>query len=328
MNIYDIAKQAEVSIATVSRVINNSGYVGKKTREKIIKIIDESNYIPNSIAQNLSNNTSFKMIGLVCYNIEDLYYAKAVAILEKNLKSFGYDIILTCTSESLEQKNKSVNMLLSKNVDAIIFIGSVFAGESCEIIKKTSKYVPVFIINALIEGDNIFSCYCNDLEAVKTAVTDLILTGRQNILYMYDANTYGGQKKIEGYKQAIQINKLKITDNYIIKCNYTLESAENTFLEFIKTNKVDAVVCSNDLIAAGVLIATKSLNLTIPKQLAIIGHNNSMITKCTSPQLTSIDNGVEKLSVFTAENLSNYFKGKETKKVFEIPFQIKRRESF
>lgn len=88
MNIYDIAKKAGVSIATVSRAINNSGYVGKATKQKILAVIQDENYYPSRTAQNLSTGAPLKLVGIVCYNIEDMYYAKAVAVLEREAQRF------------------------------------------------------------------------------------------------------------------------------------------------------------------------------------------------------------------------------------------------
>ena len=328
MNIYEIAKEAQVSIATVSRVINNSGYVGVNTRKKILEIIKKNNYKPNKIAQNLSTNTSFKLIGIISYNIEDLYYAKAVAVLEKKLRALGYDIILCCTGENFKEKEKTVALLLNKNVDAIIFIGSVFADSNSETIKNTAKYLPVFIINAKIESENIFCAYCDDRKATKFCIESLVKSGRKNILYLYDADTYSGSMKFAGFCDGLKANNIAFNNKYIVKCLPSVQSSKQAVLNFIKNNLCDAVMCANDMLATGVLDAAKELRLSVPQMLAVIGYNNSLIAECTTPKLTSLDNNVGKLAEMTAENIYRHFENNADYTDYEVPFNLVNRETF
>lgn len=325
MNIYDIAKKAEVSIATVSRVLNNSGYVGKATRNKILEVIEQSNYTPSRIAQNLSTNSTMKIIGIVCYNIEDLYYAKAVAVLERELSLLGYDIILSCTGESREQRQRSVDMLVAKNVDALIFIGSVFAGATEEVILNAAKYLPVFIINAFIKGKNIFCAYCDESEAITECVKRLYAEGRKKILFMYDVETYGSNMKLKGYKQGLIECRIPFDSQYCIKCNTGIEPAKAAFAEFASKNIIDAAISTNDVTSAGVLISAKELKFNIPKDLRVFGYNNSLIAK--SLCMTSLENNVEKLAVFTAANLNKYFSGDEPLKKYKQDYELIVRET-
>ena len=130
LNIYNIASEAGVSIATVSRVLNDSPSVSAKTKEKVLSVIANCNYVPSAIAQNLSTRTSGNLIGIVCYNLKDIYYATAVSLLESALRKRGHHIILSCTGEDYMQKQKSIEMLITKQVDAVILIGSVFLDPS------------------------------------------------------------------------------------------------------------------------------------------------------------------------------------------------------
>ena len=328
MTIYDIAKMAGVSITTVSRVINNSGYVNKDTKNRVLEVIKKSNYTPSKTAQVLSAGSTFRLIGIVCYNIEDLYYAKAVAVLERELRKYGYDIILSCTGESLKVRQNSVNMLISKNVDAIIFIGSVFVGATEDAILNAAKRLPVFIINAVIEGKNIFCAFCDEQEALKHCVIKAYNKGRKDILFMYDLDTYGSQKKLEGYKTGILQCGKKINEEYIIKCSPGVEAASNAFLNAYKNTPIDTVICSNDVTAAGVINAANKNKIPIPQKVAVIGYNNSMIATSIYPAMTSLENNVEKLSVFTAENINRYFNGEKAIKKYCIDFELIIRETF
>ncbi len=325
MNIYDIAKLAGVSIATVSRVINGKGYVGKDTREKILKIIAQHSYTPKKSAQTLSTGASLRLIGIVCYNIEDPYYSKAVAVLQRDLNRFGYDIILSCTGESREQRQSCVNMLISKNVDAIVFIGSVFAGKSEQVIQNAASYLPVFIINARVKGKNIHCAYCDESDTVYECVRALFKRGRRKLVFFYDVETYGSSKKREGFLRAVA--DFGIRESRIIKCSSGLESACRAFEEFWKEGRADGAICTNDELAAGILKAARKMGISVPGQLSVIGYNNSLIARCTSPALTSLENSVEKLAEFTAKNINDYFSTGEAISDYKADFKLIIRET-
>ena len=118
MNIYDIAKLAGVSIATVSRVVNDSPKVSAKTGEKVRRIMEENNYTPNVFARGLGLN-SIKTVGIVCPDVADTYMAKAVSYLEKNLRGYGYDCVLYCSSYEEEDKQQAVELIFKNRIDPL-----------------------------------------------------------------------------------------------------------------------------------------------------------------------------------------------------------------
>ncbi|MDD4003334.1 MAG: LacI family DNA-binding transcriptional regulator [Clostridia bacterium] len=325
MNIYDIAKKAGVSIATVSRAINNSGYVGKATRQKILTVIQDENYYPSRTAQNLSNGAPLKLVGIVCYNIEDMYYTKAVAVLERELSICGYDIILSCTGESRQQMQKSVDMLITKKADAIIFIGSVFAGKSESVIQNAAKHLPVFIINAQVYGKNIHCAYCDESLTIRECVKHLFNLGRQKLLFVYDVDTYGSNKKLCGFNSAVR--EFCISNSSVIKCGADLNIISQVIQKHLSENDTDSVICANDLLAAAALTAAAKLGIAVPEKLSVIGYNNSLIACCTSPRLTSLENNVQKLAEFTAKNINSYFTDGKAQTDYKTDFKLIIRET-
>jgi len=326
MNIYDIAKEANVSIATVSRVINKAKNVSEKTLRRVTEVMEKNNYVPSKIAQNLSINATFKLVGLICYTIDDLYSAKIAAVLEKKLREADYDLILCCTGRNMVQNEKSIDMLLSKNVDAIIFISSAFSDLSEKILHSLQK-VPVFAINAHIPGDRAFCAYCDDYAAAKFCTETLIREGRQKLLYLYDSEAYSGKEKLKGFWSALE-SCGKDLEAQALKCRPNVHDAEAAFAKAHKTDRFDAVLCANDLLAAGVLAAAEKLKVSIPEQLAVIGYNNSILAECVSPKLTSLESNVSILSELTAKNIEKYFAGQEIQANYTVPFELIRRASF
>lgn len=146
MNIFDIAKETGFSIATVSRAINNSGYVSEKTRAKIMKVIEENNYSVNAFARGMATS-SMSQVGIVSTDSRDIYQAESIYYLQNELKAKGYTSLLTCSGIDLKDKQQAISLLLSRNVDAIFLIGSQFIEPKArdnEYLKDAAKKVPVF----------------------------------------------------------------------------------------------------------------------------------------------------------------------------------------
>lgn len=181
MNIYDIAKLAGVSIATVSRVVNDSPKVSEKTKERVRKVMEENDYTPNIFARGLGLG-SMNTLGIVCPDVADAYMAKAVSYLEKNLQGYGYDCILYCSGYDEEDKQQAVERILKKQIDALILIGSDYVPESDEFsncIYNAAKQLPVFLINGYMEGDNIYCVLVDDFQAVYDVMEELIFCGKR-----------------------------------------------------------------------------------------------------------------------------------------------------
>ena len=169
MNIYDISQKAGVSIATVSRVLNGSEKVSEKTRKKVLAVMEENSYTPNAFARSLGLN-SMHTVGILCSDSSDVYQAQAIYYLERELRKNSYASMLCCTGYELLEKQSYLNLLLSRNVDAVLLIGSHFIENSPEenryILEAASK-IPVFILNGELKGDNIYSILCDDYMALK-----------------------------------------------------------------------------------------------------------------------------------------------------------------
>ena len=151
MNIYDIAKLAGVSIATVSRVVNDSPRVSEKTKQKVRAVMEENNYTPNVFARGLGLD-SMKTIGIVCPDVSDAYMASAVSFLEHRLREYDYDCILYCSGNEQKKKEKALELVMKKRIDALVLVGSTYAGEgekgdSVDYIINAARKIPVFLIN-------------------------------------------------------------------------------------------------------------------------------------------------------------------------------------
>lgn len=301
MTIYDISEKAGVSIATVSRVLNGSSSVSEKTRQKVLAVMEKYDYTPNAFARGLGLNT-MNTIGILCPDSSDLYLAKAVYYIEQKLRDNHYDSLLCCTGYALENKQKCLNLLLSKKVDGIILVGSDFVNETFEennYIREAAKDVPIMILNAVLDCPNVYGIVSDDYRSVYEATSALLSSGVKDILYFYNANTYSGKQKLSGYQAALKESGIPVVPSLIQFYDGPREdiSAMIQALQDASKNGTEfhGVITSDDTLALAALKYAVQNNLKVPEDFSVIGYNNSFITVCCNPELTSIDNKPETL---------------------------------
>ncbi len=313
MNIYDVSLKAGVSIATVSRVLNGSGSVSEKTRQKVLAVIEESGYTPNAFARGLGLGT-MRTVGVMCSDSSDPYLANAVHHLVRELRSNDYDALLCSTGYELEEKQNYMNLMLSKHVDAIILAGSSFLDmkeENNRYILQAAEHVPVMLTNSVLDAPNIYSTVCDDFRATRNAVLELIRSGRTRILFLYTAISRGGQAKMDGYKKALKKSGIPVDEALIRRCPRGLDETVRYIASLYDTGlRFDGVMAAEDLIAVSAVKFARSRELSVPEDLSIIGYNNSVVAMCSEPAVTSIDNRVDALCRTTVNTLMQVLNGR------------------
>ena len=330
MNIYDIAKLADVSIATVSRVVNNSPKVSAKTKEKVLAIMKENEYTPNAFARGLGLGT-MKTVGIICPDISDIYMAKAVSYLESNLHDHGYDCILGCSGFKQKEKESYVKLLLSKKIDTLILVGSTYAGSGrdesdTDYIREAAEQASVFMINAKVAGDNIYCTYADDFQATYEVTKAYLRRGKEKILFMYDSESFSARQKLAGYEAALQDAGYPVLGNLKFKTKNDIEYTKNMLLEYNKVLDFDSVLATDDGIAVGAVKYAKIKGLSIPKELSITGYNNSILALCSDPELTSVDSKLGVMCRKTVERMIDLLENEaQIEKNVCVPCEIVRR---
>lgn len=315
MNIYDIANLAGVSIATVSRVVNDSPKVSEKTKEKVRKIMEEHNYIPNVFARGLGLGT-MKIFGIVCPDVSDPYMAKAVSYLENSLQDYGYDCILYCSGYDVENKQQAVENIFKKQIDALILVGSDYADDSpnyYQCIHNIAEQLPVFLINGYLEDDHIYCVFGDDFQAIYDVTDELLVSGKKQILFLANSYSYSAKCKLEGYKAAISHHGLLLDEKLILYAGHTIYATRDMLLRQ-RNLHFDSVIATNDSLAVGVVKYAHARGIQIPEEINVIGYNNSELAISCEPELTSIDNRVEILCKTTIDSVIALLNGKEIKK--------------
>lgn len=318
LTIYDISEKAGVSIATVSRVLNNSNNVSEKTRQKVLDVMEANGYTPNVFARGLGLDT-MKTIGILCADSSDLYLAKAVYYLEQFLRQNSYDTILCCTGYEPEHKKNSMELLLSKRVDGVILCGSNFLHANDadnEYIRLAAKQLPVMMLNADYDFENVYSCFCDDHRSMVNVTRTLIASGHKDILYLYNSNTASGMRKLSGFTAGLEMAGLPVRPEYQRLYNGSHENIDEmvAFINDLCAEglKFDGIIAADDALGLAAVKYANRTGISVPNELSIIGYNNSLLSKCCDPELTSVDNQLENLCKTLIHNLINVLNGENT----------------
>jgi LacI family transcriptional regulator len=290
VTILEVAKRANVSVATVSRVTSNNYPVKAETRERVLKVIDELNYIPNIQAQELTKQKS-ATIGIVVPSINNMFFPEVINGIDSHLKDKALSILLTCTDNDTNEEKKCVNNLLSRNVAGIIVIGPTKSNIKSKFYDTISKKIPIVFINGPNVDSNI-SCVSNDeATGARIALKYLLDNNHKDILFVRGKDSYSYDIKEDVYRKTMKEinNSANVINIGNGNSSETVDNTVNIFLELLKTSSATAVFACNDLMAVGILNACKRLNLDVPKDISIIGYDNIPLSKYVEPKLTTID---------------------------------------
>lgn len=320
LTIYDISKKANVSIATVSRVLNGSENVRESTRKKVMDIIEQYDYKPNASARAMSLR-SLKTIGILCADSSDIFLAKAVYFLQRDLQQNNYESLLCCTGYNLDLRTYYMNLILSKKVDGLILVGSNFIGSSedeNQYIINGSAQVPIMLLNASFDYPNVYSTLCDDSSSMLEATNEMIKSGVKDILYLYNSTSYSGKKKLNGFEMAMRSNGIENYQDLVCHLDENLTQIEEIasyIEEFEKAGHTfHGIMAADDTLAVAAVKYAQRTGRSVPDDLSIIGYNNSMLTSCCTPELSSIDNYLEAQTSQLVETLISVLNGKQMPK--------------
>lgn len=311
MNIYDVAKKAGVSVATVSRVINGTATVSQETKEKVTKAIKELDYIPNGIARSLATNKT-ESVGIMVSNIRNYFDHQLAYELEKNLNKCGKVSILCNTTTNTKKKLDYLYLLREKKVDALITVGSMYEEREFldELIKASDRF-PAIMINAILEKEykNIVTVSSYEEKGIMDSLKFIKSKGYKNPIYIYPVDSMKNRAAIS--KRNAFEKALKTYYPEIKLIEFESSHVDGEIIEVIKLlrdRKVDAIQFENDNLAIQYYKHFISLGIKIPEEIAIVGFDNIDSSNYTQKAISSIDQQLSlqaKIAVESLEKLTN-----------------------
>ncbi len=333
MNIYDIAEKCGVSIATVSRVLNNNPNVSAATRAKIQAVIDEANYIPSELARKLGNNGdapaatgSIPAVGVLCSRMQDPYYGPVLAGLEAALTQRGLALLLADSGTTPAEEEQALNKMLGYGVSAIVYLNPLHYDQMDHSpLTAAAQTVPVILVDGVLSAPGVYSIYSDRKTAVAQLVEAMMRRQRRRVLFLYDQSTHDCRQQLEGYRQAVTAAGLTYDPALTVQVDSDIDKV-NQCIKRLLVNRVtfDAVIGAEDILALGAQKALLRTGLNMP----IIGFGNSLIARCANPELTSVDCGVEKLSNAAISVMDALLAGKQPDSPLVLPTTLIERDTF
>ncbi|WP_238918436.1 LacI family DNA-binding transcriptional regulator [Clostridium sp. YIM B02555] len=292
LTIVDVAKKANVSVATVSRVMNGNYPVKEETKRRVLEVIEELNYIPNMQARELTQQKS-ATIGVVVPSINNMFFPEVINGIENSLKVQSLSLVLACSNNDMDEEKLCINNLLSRNVSGIIVIDPNTGNIKSKFYNSISKLTPLVFVNGYSTSASISSVVNDEAMGANMAIDYLLENNHKDILLVRGKDSYSYDIKEKVYIEKMEkINAFNSKNIINIGNGNSSETVDNTinkFIEILKITSATAVLACNDLMAVGVLNACKKLNIDVPGKLSIIGFDNIDLSKFVEPKLTTID---------------------------------------
>lgn len=327
MNIYDIAEQCGVSIATVSRVLNNNPNVSAATRERILAVINEQNYTPSQVARNLGNGGALpaaaplSAVGVLCTDLTDTHNAAVVAAVESHLRQKGKTVLLRGCDHNSET---AALQTLAGNVEAIVYVGPHARPEANDPIVTTAGTTPILVVDGYVNAPQV-SCVRADVRAAVTeCIHQILRRQRRRILLLVGGRTCACAEMVGGYEDAYAAAALPVDPELVIAVENTPEQV-NTCLKKLLISRVtfDAVLCTDSVLALSAQKALQRTGLNLP----IIGLTDSLAARCSSPALTCADCDMDALCGAVCHGLDNLLAGHPAEDTL-IPAHLNERDTF
>ncbi|HJH33990.1 MAG TPA: catabolite control protein A [Ligilactobacillus aviarius] len=286
ITIYDVAKKAGVSMATVSRVVNGNPNVKPGTRKKVMEVIDELDYRPNAVARGLASKKT-TTVGVIIPDVTNVYFSSLARGIDDVATMYKYNIILANSDGNEEKEIQVFNTLLAKQVDGIIYMGTHLTEKLREQIKRSKT--PVVLAGSIDHKNEFVSVHVDYVKAVKEAVNNLLAHGDKRVAFVSGPLNYpiNGEYRLKGYKEALAENGIEFDQDLVFETNDSYRAGE-TLWPALSAAHADAAFVADDELATGVLNGAVDAGAQIPAEFEVITGNDSKLTQIVRPKLSSI----------------------------------------
>lgn len=300
-----IAKELDVSISTVSKSLRNSPEIGLETREKVQAFAKFYNYKPNNIALSLKNRKT-KTIGIIIPEIVHYFFATVIDGIEQVANKNGYSVIICLSDDSFVKEVLNMEMLANGSIDGFIMSLSKetqFKGDFHHITEVINQGMPVVMFDRVTSEILCDKVIIDDKAAAYEAVQSLIDKGRKRIALVTTVDYVSvGKLRTDGYIKALLDNGIPFDEGLIIKIE-NVETCEITISQLLENKLIDAVFAVNELFAVTIIKTANKMGLTVPKDLAVIAFTDGMISKYSTPTITTVSQSGEKMGNKAAQIL-------------------------
>lgn len=337
-SIKDVAREAGVSIATVSRVINGTKKVSPDAKKRVEEAIRSLGYVSNGLARSLKVNKTHR-IGVIITSLSRSFFSRVIQGIQEEAARYSYTVLFAETNDSVKTEKEFVDLFAGQWVDGIILASSVTDESECadyirqlSSLSKQGTHIPVVTLEFPLNTGNIDAVCIDHQKAAYDAVQHLVSLGKTRIAHIsHPKDNLIGQWRVKGYQEAIRDAGLDPALCNIAEAHYTTYSGYLAMSELANKKKIpDGVFCACDQTAVGVIKYCEEHDLRIPEDVAIIGTDDIFVSAIMSPSLSTVDVpkyqlGLQAMRLLLSrirEGINNY-----ERKVVYLDYSIVTRES-
>ncbi|MGG0656311.1 catabolite control protein A [Rummeliibacillus pycnus] len=288
VTIYDVAREANVSMATVSRVVNGNPNVKPTTRKKVLDVIARLEYRPNAVARGLASKKT-TTVGVIIPDISNIFYAELARGIEDVATMYHYNIILSNSDQREEKELQLLDNMYGKQVDGIVMMSDQVNEELQN--KMSHSPVPIVLAGSIDESKTVSSVNIDYLHAAYEVVKRFIDNGHKRIAYVSGpfTSTINKKYKFEGYKKALEEAGIELDENLVIASEDSYDSGLEDFNTLNNlTEPPTAFFAGSDELAIGIIHGAQDLGKKIPEDYEVISFENTKLARMVRPQLTSV----------------------------------------
>lgn len=285
ITIYDVAREAKVSMATVSRVVNGNSNVRKETRDRVLEVIDRLHYQPNAVAQGLASKKT-TTVGLIVPDFTNLHFAELSQGINDIATLYKYNILLTSIGNNILDDERVIQNLLNKQVDGVIYMADQISDKGKE--KLIRSNIPVVLAGTLSENKDAFGSVTIDYrKAITEALNIFVKDNKKNFALVLDSQD--SYLSVEHFKKAFNdfVQTNNINNSHVYSNIKTYEDGYN-LVNQLKEDKIDAVITSKDMPAAGILNGVSDNGINIPEEIELISLGSTDVGKIVRPKLSKV----------------------------------------
>ncbi|MFT4155844.1 LacI family DNA-binding transcriptional regulator [Parafilimonas sp.] len=317
ITIKDIAQRLNVSVSTVSRALRGSTDIKKETRELILQVASDLNYMPNPIALSLKDKKT-KVIGVMVQEIANNYCSATIAGIEEYANKMGYQVLISQSHEKYDLEVINTHLLASRRIDGMIITISNETKNTAHLQELIDKGIPVVMFDRVCARLPSHKVVVDDYEGSYNATQHLIQQGYEHIAHLTISPGLAiTQNRLKGYKDALKTYGLITRKEWIIHCDFNLAGMENSVRKLLLSpNRPRAILSSVERLSMVCLKIMKQLDLKVPDDVAIAGFSDNPVSSFLSPTLTAVTQPTFEIGQHAAALLINQIETKETPKEY------------
>lgn len=321
----DVAKVAKVSTATVSRCLNSPDQVSQKTRERVMQAVENLGYSPNFAARVMAARRTFT-IGAIIPTMENAIFARGLQVFQEELHRKGYTLLVASSAYSTELENEQVRALVARGADGILLIGHDRSAEIYSFLAK--QKVPALIAWTYADDAPLPTIGFDNYQAMR-ALTQLIINEGHRRIALISGATSGNDRasqRLAGFQAALREAGLEPAG--VIEVGYGVETGARAFEGLMaQETPPSAVMCGNDVLAAGALRSARKLGLRVPEDVSVTGFDDIELARIVDPALTTVHVPHREMGRKAAHALIALVEGQKDVPSEKLATLIKRRQS-